>query len=122
MNDRSWFLQVGGGISVIVDTLVCAGLHPCTIYVSPKKVNFLHLVLQLVIVLTYIALSSCLKQSCKCLVMMTVINLLSHNHYIMCNDITFFICPKHWSSLHWKTLPATVAPHDSVPKSDKFLY
>ena len=31
MNDWTWFLQVGAGISVIADTLLWAGLHPLVI-------------------------------------------------------------------------------------------
>ena len=40
--------------------------------------------------------------------------------------ITFFKCPKHWSSLHWKTYPAIVAPKGitlylNLPSSVPFL-
>ena len=31
------FLQISSGIDVIADTLVCDGLYPLIMYVSPKK-------------------------------------------------------------------------------------
>ena len=34
----------------------------------------------------YIALSSCLRQCCKCLVMVSVSHHLVHNHDLICDD------------------------------------
>ena len=100
--------HLGNGCDFVFIWLVTA----CSVCFT-EKVYFLLLILQLFIVPLHITFLSTFKQGCQCLIIVTVSLWLGFLPTIIMSStitITFFSCPKHWSSLCWNTSPATVAP------------
>ena len=93
MKDCTCFLQVAAGISLIA--LLCyelACIHQW--YKSLQKVNFFLFLLQFVIIKCNVAFPSSFKQSCKGLIVVSVVVLSSYYHDVISNHNHVFNMPK----------------------------
>ena len=87
-----------------------------------QKIHFLFLIFLFLIVQLLITFSSCFKQGCQCLIMVTMVWLLAHNH----NVISYY----YHLSYHAKTLVQFLLKniichyhskrHHSISKSPRF--